>query len=310
VSGIEIQIEGLTKFYGRKRPGIIDCTTVVSQGKITAIVGKNGSGKTTVLKIILGLCSPTSGWCRVNGKRYNPLLRGLPGFGFLPEQVTLPNSISIRDLILHLGMARGLKPGHCLATLKELSHYFELDIGTRLKSSNLSHGMAQKTGIIQALIHDPDCIVLDEPTNALDPIAKKKLFQKLSELRDRGKTILISSHHLDEIERLADEIIVFHDNICIGKYAANEILSGRGRVKVVFTEGLTPEQCTYIKNTMPVQQIDHHCCYLAKGVDEDANQWIVALTQLGVKIESIDTVSLSLETAFLDIISGTGERAI
>lgn len=310
MSGIELQIERLTKFYGRNRPGIINCTTVINQGKIAAIVGKNGSGKTTVLKIILGLCYPTSGLCKVNGKRYNHLLRGLPRFGFLPEKVTLPDSISIKELILHLGMARGLKPGCCLAELKKLSHYFELDITEKLKSSTLSHGMAQKTGIIQALLHDPDCIIMDEPTNALDPIAKKKLFQKLSELRDMGKTILISSHHLDEIERIADEIIVFHENKCLGKYSASEILKDRGKVKVVFAGELTHEQCVNIENTMPVQQIDCHCCYFAKGIDEDVNQWIVALAQLGVEIESIVTESISLETAFLDIISATGERAI
>lgn len=307
--GIEIQINGLTKYYG-KRPGIIDCTTEVNRGKITAIIGKNGSGKTTVLKIILGLCHPTSGWCKVNGEINNPLLKGLPEFGFLPEKVMLPSSIPVGELLLRLGMARGMKVDHCLHDLKELCHYFELNTAERLKSTNLSHGMAQKTGIIQALIHNPSCIIMDEPTNALDPIAKKMLFQKLSELRDQGKTILVSSHHLDEIEKLADEIIIFHEHKCLGKYLSGEILKARGRIKVIFAQELTTEQCANIENALPVQQIDHNCCYFIYGNAEDVNKWIVTLTQLGVGIKSIETESVSLETAFLDIISRTGEKAV
>lgn len=302
---IEITLESVTKYYG-KRPGMVDCSAEINSGKITAIVGKNGSGKSTVLKIILGLICPTSGRCLLNGLKYKPRVCGLKSFGYLPEKLVLPASITIEEMILRLGMARGTSLGDCRERMDDLCRYFELNAAGTLQSGALSHGMAQKTGIILALIHNPNCLVLDEPTNALDPLAKRKLFQKLRELRDEGKTILISSHHLDEVEKLADDVLIFHENRCLGKYPSHHLTGAKNLVKISFARKLTANQLDKVKVIQGVTDATEEYCCLAIQEDQDVNEWVVLLTSLDVGIKSIQAEILSLETAFINVISQKG----
>lgn len=210
-----IVAEGLLKRYGNVT-ALRDASFAVTRGTITGFVGRNGAGKTTTLKIVSSLLRADDGRCAVLGHdvRKEPYaIRHR--MGFLPDIFELPATLTLReylDVFTELyGIARGDRPRRVDAAL-QLTRTEEL-ADRRLKA--LSRGEVQRVGLARALIHNPDILILDEPAAGLDPHARVELKELLRLLRERGKTVFLSSHVLADLEEICDELVVIRSGTVI-----------------------------------------------------------------------------------------------
>lgn len=203
-----IEARELTKLYGPAR-GIDHLTLSVEKGEIFGFLGPNGAGKTTSIRLMLGFLRASRGEVRLLGRRSGPGTTSVrKQIGYLPGELGLNESYTGMRTLRFFEKLSGSK-----APLREwLCKQLQLTPSElKRKIKTYSKGMKQKLGIVQALQHDPELVLLDEPTGGLDPLVQASFFEILRELRDRGRTIFFSSHVLSEVERLCDRVAVVRD---------------------------------------------------------------------------------------------------
>jgi ABC-2 type transport system ATP-binding protein len=229
-----IETEGLTKFYGAER-GIEDVTVEIEAGEVFAFLGPNGAGKTTTIRTLLDLLHPSAGSARIFGldsHRDSVAIRAR--LGNLPGDFGYGKGSSGRQAIGLLAKLRGLDG---LGRAEELARRFRADLDRPL--GQLSRGNRQKVGLILAFFHSPELLILDEPTSGLDPLMQEEFLALVREERERGCAVFLSSHELDEVERVCDRVGIIRD----GRLAAVERVADllaktieRRRVEVEFAE--------------------------------------------------------------------------
>ncbi len=211
-----IVIDKLTKRYGR-RTGIDRVTLQVSAGEIFGFLGPNGAGKTTTIRLMLGLLRPSGGSARIFGLDcWRSSRRVKQEVGYLPGDLRLYARTTGNTMLRICGAIRGRDleaPGRTLAEL------FALDLDVTVR--RMSRGMRQKLGLIVALAHHPQLLILDEPTASLDPLMQERLMDLLRKLAAEGHTIFFSSHSLSEVERLCDRVAIVRE----GRLVADETLA-------------------------------------------------------------------------------------
>jgi ABC-2 type transport system ATP-binding protein len=198
-----IELRNLTKTYGRKR-AVDDLTFTVHPGRITGFLGPNGAGKSTTMRLILGLARPTSGVVSVNGRRYRDLTHPLRDVGALLEARSTHPGRSAYHHLLFLAQANGIARRRVLDVLDLAG----LTSVAGARTGGFSLGMAQRLGIAAALLGDPATLVLDEPVNGLDTDGIRWIRGLLRTLAAEGRTVLLSSHLMSEMEQTADHLIV------------------------------------------------------------------------------------------------------
>jgi ABC-2 type transport system ATP-binding protein len=196
----------LTRAYGQQR-GIVELNLEVRAGEVFGYLGPNGAGKTTTIRLLLDLIRPTRGSVALfglDGHRDSlPIRRRV---GYLPGDMRLYESLSGRELVTYFGRLRGRIPE---ARAADLAKRLECDLTRVIRT--LSSGNRQKIGLVQALMSDPDLLILDEPTNGLDPLVQQAFYQLLGEVRAAGRTVFLSSHVLPEVERVCDRVGFIRD---------------------------------------------------------------------------------------------------
>ncbi len=198
-----IEIFSLTKYYGRRR-GIAEVNLKVPRGCIYGFLGPNGAGKTTTLRLLLGFLKPTFGTATVAGlDMIKQSLKIRAQVGYLPGEVRFCNHLSGYGMLKLLARLRGTD---CRARAQELAKTLDLDLGLKIRFH--SRGMRQKLGIIQAMMHDPQVLILDEPTNSLDPLMQQKVYELLYQYSAQGGTVFFSSHIISEVERICNRVAI------------------------------------------------------------------------------------------------------
>ena len=196
-----IKTLGLTKYYDKTR-GIEDLNLEIAQGEIFGFLGPNGAGKTTTIRLLLNLIRSTRGNAQIFGldtrQNYLEIHQRL---GYVPGDVVLYDGMTGSEFLSLMG---SFHKGHNGQRLHQLQQRFELDLSRQTQT--YSKGMKQKLVIIQALMNDPELLILDEPTLGLDPLMQRQFYELLLEEKKRGKTIILSSHILPEVERVCDRI--------------------------------------------------------------------------------------------------------
>lgn len=207
-----IETEHLERTFN-ETVALTDVTLAARPGAITAVVGPNGAGKTTLFRIISGLLQPTAGTCRVLGADSSRLPLWVRGrLGVLPDPSGVYESMSWQDYLRFFGRLYGLSDGELARRIQAWSRRLELDrFPARARLKTLSRGTRQRVLLTRTFLHDPDVLVLDEPTSTLDPENVDVLRHILGEMRDEGKTILTSSHDLASLEKIADTVIFLID---------------------------------------------------------------------------------------------------
>ncbi|HEY0520207.1 MAG TPA: ATP-binding cassette domain-containing protein [Ilumatobacteraceae bacterium] len=196
----------LTKSYGRV-VAVDDFTAVAQPGRITAFLGANGSGKTTSMRLLLGLAEPTSGSARIDGRLYRDLEHPLRAVGAVLDQGFHPNRTARNHLRIVAAQA-GI--GHETDRIDELLDLFDLVGAANRTVGGFSLGMRQRLALASALVGSPGALVLDEPFNGLDPDGIRMMRSQLRSFADAGGTVFLSSHLLAEVAHSADELIVIH----------------------------------------------------------------------------------------------------
>ena len=227
-----IETDRLTKRYGRSR-GIDELSLTVGAGEIFGFLGPNGAGKTTTIRTLLDLLHPTSGSARLFGLDSHGDSRAIRArLGNLPGDFAYDEDCTGRELLALFGALRGMDG---LGNAQALAERFEADLSRPLHE--LSRGNRQKVGLIQALFHQPELVILDEPTTGLDPLMQEEFLTVVAEERERGATVFLSSHELDEVERICDRVGIIREGRLVTVEAVQDM---RGRayrnVSVRFAE--------------------------------------------------------------------------
>jgi len=204
-SSDKIVISNLTKFYG-KTLGIKNLTLNIKEGEIFGFLGPNGAGKTTTIRCMLNILIPNQGSVKINNEIVSRNSSHLKNdIGYLPGELFYPKGFSVKNL---LDYVESLKKKPC-SRREELLKRFNLE--THKKIQALSHGNKQKLGIILSFMHDPNILVLDEPSSGLDPLLQQTLYDLLLEEKKKGKTIFFSSHNLDEVQKICDRVAIIRE---------------------------------------------------------------------------------------------------
>jgi ABC-2 type transport system ATP-binding protein len=201
-----IRTLGLTKWYGRHR-GVLDLGLEVGSGEVFGYLGPNGAGKTTTIRLLLDLIRPTGGRAEVLGlDSHRDTIAIRRRVGYVPGELHLYDSLSGQELLAFFDNLRG---GGSIDRGRELAGRLDCDLTREIRT--LSHGNRRKLSLIQAFMSDPELLILDEPTQGLDPIVQQAFFALVAEARAAGRTVFFSSHVLPEIERVCDRVAVLRD---------------------------------------------------------------------------------------------------
>jgi ABC-2 type transport system ATP-binding protein len=233
--GPAILVEHARKDYGKaagaKREAVSDVSISVSHGAIHGLLGPNGAGKTTTLKMLLGLVRPSGGRFEILGK---PAFKAgaRASVGFLPEQPYFPGQLTASEAMALYGRLAGLGRVEIKEQTNELLDRVGLDGRQKTLLSKFSRGMLQRLGLAQALLGSPEVLILDEPASGLDPVGQRDIRRLMLELKQSGRTILLSSHQLSEVEAVSDEVTILNRGTVVARGHIDQLLAVAGRVSV------------------------------------------------------------------------------
>lgn len=234
-----IEISEFSKWYSGKILAVDKLNLSIGAGEIFGFIGPNGAGKTTTIRTLIGHLKASSGRVALFEKdawREGANIRHR--IGYLPGDLYLYKKVSTRNLISYFDRLRGINTS---ANSKLLSKRFDLDLDRPI--GELSKGNRQKAGLLQALSHDPDLLILDEPTTGLDPLLQQEFLDIISQFRDQGRTVFLSSHLLDEVERVADRIGLIQDGRLARIGTVDELRAeARQSIEIRFDQPVSSEE--------------------------------------------------------------------
>ncbi len=283
-----IRTDHLTKYYGKVK-GIKDVTITVNRGETFGFLGPNGAGKTTTIRLLLNLINPTRGAAEIFGldtKKDSLKIRGR--IGYIPGDLSLYKSMSGEQFLKFVSSLR-TKDASMTDTLLTR---FQVTVDRKIKG--YSKGMKQKIGIVQAFMHDPELVIMDEPTLGLDPLMQKEFYTFLKEEQQKGKTAFVSSHILSEVEKVCDRVGIIKDGTIVAVEDVETLKRKSGKVmEVTFAEPVTKKDLATPEISNVV--IDNKTATF--NVTGDMNKTIKHLSQF--TITDLTAKELSIEDIFM-----------
>jgi ABC-2 type transport system ATP-binding protein len=245
MSKIPVEIEHLTKVFRvpMRRDRVVavrDLSLRVEPGEVYGLLGPNGSGKSTTLKVVLGLVPATRGETRVFGED-SRFVRSRKDVGFLPENPYFYKFLTGTETVRFFGKLSGLSGASLESRVVELLELVGLTEAAGRRVGAYSKGMLQRIGLAQALVQDPGLLVLDEPTAGVDPVGSREIRDLILALKARGKTILLCSHLLSQVQEICDRVGILARGTLVREGRVEDLLSVRDRTEMVFT-GASPEK--------------------------------------------------------------------
>jgi beta-exotoxin I transport system ATP-binding protein len=290
-----IRVEGLVKRYGTTE-AVRGIDLEVRRGEIFGFVGPNGAGKSTTIRCLLDLLRPTAGSIRVLDR--DPRVEGVlmrRHIGYVPGELRLPDRMTARQLTTEVERLRGIDDG---ASADQLAERLALDLDRRLR--DLSTGNRRKVALLLAFATAPDLLILDEPTNGLDPLMQHTFLELIREARDRGTTVFLSSHVLSEVQRAADRMAVLRAGRIVAQGTVDEIRGrARQRLDVWFAEDVDPQALSAVPGLADPTLDGRRLSATLSGPVEPVLAFLAAHRVTSVVIDEPD-----LEDAFLDIYAG------
>ena len=273
-----------------------------SPGEILGFLGPNGAGKTTTIKVILGLLKADSGSIKVFGRPIedNSVKTRI---GYLPENPYLLPHLSLREYLEYCGELSGLSGRFLEGKIESVVSMLELERYIDLRLKNFSKGMTQKAALAQAIIHDPDLLILDEPFSGLDPIGRKRMKDILVGLKRKGKTIFFSSHILPDMEALCDRTYIIRDGMIVRSVGIDELFKlGEGNVEITAT-GCSKESLEKIfEYLISADSVGEEITLLVRS-QEFVRTVIQYLYNIGADVLKVTKQHMTLEEIFLEEVS-------
>lgn len=215
-----LKVDSLAKSYGDV-VALDSCTFEAKRGRMMGFLGPNGSGKTTTMRSIFGLVRPDQGTLSWDGKEIDDSMR--IAFGYMPEQRGLYPRMKILDQVVYMGRIHGMDKSAALDAANTWLDRLGLDDRKTHPLESLSHGNQQRVQLAVALVHDPELLVLDEPFSGLDPIATETMSEILTEQAAHGKAVVFSSHQLDVVEDLCEDVVIINDGRIVVEGVVKEL---------------------------------------------------------------------------------------
>ncbi len=300
-----IVVEGLKKIYRSGWPGRQGVTALaglslsVQVGEIYGFLGPNGSGKTTTLKILVGLIRATTGKAQVLGKPVGEVAvrRRL---GFLPESPYFYDYLTAEEFLAFYGQLAGLNRSDLNIRINHLLELVGLAEARRRQLRMFSKGMLQRVGLAQALIHDPELVILDEPMSGLDPIGRKQVRDLILSLREKGKTVFFSTHIIPDVEMICDRVGIIVKGQLLASGRVDELVShGHTHSVEVVCEGVSTDQLkTQVKDVTRMLQQGRRCLIVLDNAGQLENVLGVIRSQGGTLV-SVTPQKGSLEELFI-----------
>ena len=287
-----IELDGLTKQY-RSRVAVDDLTVTIEPGRVTGFLGPNGSGKTTTMRCILGLARPTAGTATVLGRPYRELSRPLERVGALIDPRARHPGRTAHAHLRALARSNDLPRDR----VDEVIELVGLDSVAHDRLRGFSLGMGQRLGIAAALLGDPDVLLLDEPVNGLDPEGIRWVRELLRDLADEGRTVLVSSHLMSEMEDTADHLVVVGRGRLLADLPMDELLGAHAAVRVRTPQG--PMLADALRRAGGQVELELDGALRVAGL-ELAEVGDVAFVA-DVRLHELSRVTASLEAAYLDL---------
>jgi ABC-2 type transport system ATP-binding protein len=287
-----------TGFLGRRVPALRGVDLTVEPGETYGLLGANGAGKTTTIKILMGLLFPDSGKVEVLGKPLGDR-RVRRRIGFLPENPYFYEYLTARESLLFYGKLQGVGADVVEKHGGELLERLELGHAANQRLRGYSKGMRQRFGLAQALVNDPDLVVLDEPLEGIDPRGRRLLKDLVQDLRERGKAILFSSHILADVEEISDRVCILHHGRVLRQGELGEILRTRSTATDVRFRGLDEATAGRIRDVAIRVHEEGDLLGARLPADADADELVRAAALAGATIEAVVPHKESLEELFV-----------
>jgi len=219
---LALELVGVSKYFGR-RPAIRRIDLSLPSGSALGLLGPNGAGKTSALRILLGLSRPSAGSVRLQGlSPSHPASR--VGVAYLPERLRLPGRMTVRSFLRHHAVLAGLSGSERDRDVDAVLEQAGLSARARDRLGSLSKGLAQRVGFAQAFLARPKLLILDEPTSGLDPIGVRDARDWIVSARERGSSVLVSSHLLSEVERTCDRVAIIDEGTLVAQGGLDELV--------------------------------------------------------------------------------------
>lgn len=298
-NGETLELHSVRKCY-EEFVAVNDLTVSIPPG-LYGLLGPNGAGKTSTIRMIMGITVPDSGTISVFGE---PLKRAhMDRFGYLPEERGLYKKMKVLEHLVFLAQLKGLSSGEATSRARRWCERFELSSWMDKKVEELSKGMQQKVQFIGAILHDPKLIILDEPFSGLDPANAVGLKDVMLELAKSGKTIVFSTHRMDQAERLCQSICLINHGKAVLEGDLNQIKARYGRLSVqIKYEG----DSGFLREQRLVQSFNDYGNYvevrLAPGADA---QDLLRLASANARLSRFEVMEPSLEEIFLEMVGKT-----
>lgn len=308
---LAIKVRGVSKRYA-EHVAVRDLSLDVPEGTVYGLLGPNGAGKTTTIRMLLDIIAPDEGTIEILG-RSNREQGVIDRVGYLPEERGLYKKMEVRRVLLFLAELKGVPARIGKQRIDEWMERLSLrtpekDWGTA-KVDELSRGMQQKVQFIGTLLHDPDLVILDEPFSGLDPVNAQALKDTVVELRKRGKTVIFSTHLMDNAERLCDAVCIIARGQKVLDGMVAEVKSRHGvRNVALAVDGDEPNVARILADRALVSRADDQNRYfeveLAAGAD--AQVLLKRLVGTGATVRRFEMMSPSLHQIFLDTVGASG----
>jgi ABC-2 type transport system ATP-binding protein len=294
-----IQMNQLTKVFPNGK-GIFDLSFDVKKGEVFGYLGPNGAGKSTTIRHLMGFMKPELGSAKINGmdcwKNSAEIQKTV---GYLPGEIAFLDGINGLEFLELLAGMRGMKDR---AYRDQLIKRLQFDVATPIRK--MSKGMKQKVGIVAAFMHDPQILILDEPTSGLDPLMQSLFVELVLEEKSKGKTILMSSHMFQEIDRTCDRVGIIKDGRLVAVEDVKNLQAKQRKLFDILVETMNDVE-TIKQAGIEILSIDH--LRLKVAVQGDYNRFIQVLSQC--HIQHLDIHTQSLEEIFMHYYDKEGSRS-
>ena len=301
-----IELSGVNKSFEGNR-AVIDFDYVFPSSRLTGFIGPNGAGKSTTIRMIMNILAPDSGKITSNGAPLSDAFRNQ--LGYLPEERGLYKKMKVIDHLVFFGSLKGLSRSDCRRRATSWLERFELAARAQGKVEDLSKGMQQKIQFIGTLLHDPELILLDEPFSGLDPINTEVLKDVMLELKRDGRTVIFSTHMMDQAERLCDEIVLIDKGRIVLSGSMEQLRAsfGRGYLRVHFAGG--GEAITGDSRVAEVWEMQPGRVELRLHDERDATA-VLRDWSGSEKITHFEVISPSLHNIFLKTVGAKGAKEV
>ena len=297
---------GLTKVYQTGVVALNDLTLTIEPGMSFGLMGENGAGKSTLVRLLMGFIFPTRGQLSVLGE--SEVRRAHARIGYLHERPYVELRFTARSYLTYLAQLSGLWDAANRQRVQSVLEQVDLNAAAGERLASYSKGMLQRLSIAQTLLTDPQLLILDEPTNGLDPYSQWQVRQLIAALRKQGKTILLCSHYLTEVEMLCDAVGILQHGKLVQSGAVSDLVHTQNAIEIVLAEGhIASDIVTHLGIAKHVIEAHNN---LMRIDAESQDRVLAALVAANVQIHSLNPISQTLEEVYINTTRPGAEQPV